>query len=156
MKVFFPFCVYQTARKTTSLESIRQEKKEASVVLSWIERAHLSKRCVQRTSHPIIAVHKARFKGGGIHSFTLNTVEVCFSADECHLTGQNRESLCVLLWILTAPCALMNAAIKVNHDLTDSFKAQQHVFLDKLFEPKQWRLKLRYEFRESILLKNHL
>lgn len=132
-------------------------KNQTSVALSSAERAHLSKRRVQRRSHPIIAVHKERVKGRKkekkINSCTLNAAEARFSSDECHLTQQYRESLCVSA-DPESPLCLDECRSQGEPWLDEFFKPEQHVFLDKLFKSKQWYLKPRLQFGGIVLLQN--
>lgn len=58
-----PICGFQTAQKIMRVQRGAWNlsgTNKTSVVLSCVERAHLSTRHIQRTSHPVVAVHTKR------------------------------------------------------------------------------------------------
>lgn len=59
-----PICAHRTQKMSSVQRGAwnLSGKNKTSVVLSWVERAHLSTRRIQGTSHPVVAVHTKRAK----------------------------------------------------------------------------------------------
>lgn len=70
-------------------------KNKTSVVLSWVERAHLSTRCIQRTNHPVIAVIQSKWRDENPFTHFEYSWSVSLYRWLLYLKEQNRDRLCI-------------------------------------------------------------
>lgn len=108
------------------------KKNKTSVVPSWVERAHLSTRRIQRTTHPVVVVHTKRVK----RRKSIHTLWIQLKCVSPQMTVIRRETktekgpvfICVRRRqpSLSLHCLSLtldeHTAIKVNHDLFDSLR----------------------------------